>query len=220
MKNGVIEMEQVYSHIVEFLEEELGGDTSGHSLDHALRVYKNAKAILKEEGGNERIVLISALVHDVIDPKLFKNPHEQQAKLLMFLQMIGCNQVELEQIFYIIENISYKGGNGKPVQTIEAKIVQDADRLDAIGAIGIGRTFMYGGVKGSKMYDENISIMNFENEVVYRQHQGTVINHFYEKLFKLKDLMNTETAKQLANKRHEFMVLFVEQFLNEWNGQL
>ena len=212
-------MEQIYSRIIEFLEEELGHDTSGHSLDHAIRVYKNAKAILKLEGGNERIVLISALVHDVIDPKLFDNHCEQQAKLLIFLQTLGCSQSELEQIFYIIENISYKGGNGEPVKTLEAQIVQDADRLDAIGAIGIGRTFMYGGSKGSKMYDENISVMEFEDEATYRNHQGTVINHFYEKLFKLKDLMNTETAKRLAYKRHEFMVKFVEQFLQEWNGQ-
>ena len=212
-------MEQVYSHIIEFLEEELGTDTSGPSLDHAIRVYKNAKAILKLEGGNERIILISALVHDVIDPKLFDNHREQQAKLLIFLQTLGCSQLELEQIFYIIENISYKGGNGEPVKTLEAQIVQDADRLDAIGAIGIGRTFMYGGSKGNKMYDENISVMEFEDEATYRNHQGTVINHFYEKLFKLKDLMNTETAKRLASKRHEFMVKFVEQFLHEWNGQ-
>lgn len=212
-------MEQIYSRIIEFLEEELGHDTSGHSLDHAIRVYKNAKAILMLEGGNERIVLISALVHDVIDPKLFDNHREQQAKLLIFLQTLGCSQSELEQIFYIIENISYKGGNGEPVKTLEAQIVQDADRLDAIGAIGIGRTFMYGGSKGSKMYDENISVMEFEDEATYRNHQGTVINHFYEKLFKLKDLMNTETAKKIANQRHEFMVTFVEEFLNEWKGQ-
>ena len=103
---GLNQMEQVYPRIVEFLKEELGEDTSGHSLDHAFRVYKNAKAILKQEGGNERIILISALVHDVIDPKLFDNIREQQAKLLMFLQIIGCSQTELEQIFYIIENIS------------------------------------------------------------------------------------------------------------------
>ena len=212
-------MEQIYSRIIEFLEEELGHDTSGHSLDHAVRVYKNAKAILKKEGGNERIILISSLVHDVIDPKLFDNPLEQQAKLLIFLQTLRCSQSEIEQIFYIIENISYKGGNGQPVKTLEAQIVQDADRLDAIGAIGIGRTFMYGGSKGSKMYDENISVMEFEDEATYRNHQGTVINHFYEKLFKLKELMNTETAKRLAYKRHEFMVKFVEQFLQEWNGQ-
>jgi len=212
-------METVYSDIIKFLKDELGHDTSGHSLDHAVRVYKNAKAILKVEGGDERIVLISSLVHDVIDPKLFDNPFEQQAKLLIFLQTLGCSQLELEQIFYIIENISYKGGNGEPVKTLEAQIVQDADRLDAIGAIGIGRTFMYGGSKGSKMYDENISVMEFEDEATYRNHQGTVINHFYEKLFKLKDLMNTETAKRLASKRHEFMVKFVEQFLHEWNGQ-
>ncbi len=102
-------MEQVYPRIVEFLEEELGKDTSGHSLDHAIRVYKNAKAILKSEGGNERVVLISALVHDVIDSKLFEDSREQQAKLLIFLQTLGCSQVELKEIFYIIENISYKG---------------------------------------------------------------------------------------------------------------
>lgn len=215
---GLNQMEQVYPRIVEFLKEELGEDTSGHSLDHAFRVYKNAKAILKQEGGNERIILISALVHDVIDPKLFDDVREQQAKLLMFLQMIGCSQTELEQIFYIIENISYKGGTGQAVQTHEAKVVQDADRLDAIGAIGVGRTFMYGGSKGIKMYDESINPINFEDEKSYRHHKGTVINHFDEKLFKLKDLMNTETAKQIAHKRHEFMEQFVEQFLNEWNG--
>lgn len=212
-------MEQIYSRIIEFLEEELGADTSGHSLDHAVRVYKNARAILKAEGGNERVVLISALVHDVIDPKLFEDSREQQAKLLIFLQTLGCSQSELKEIFYIIENISYKGGKGERVKTLEAQIVQDADRLDAIGAIGIGRTFMYGGSRGTKMYDEDIPLMEFENEASYRQHKGTVINHFYEKLFKLKDLINTETAKQIANQRHEFMVAFVEQFLNEWNGQ-
>ena len=102
---GLNKMEQVYPRIVEFLEEELGKDTSGHSLDHAIRVYKNAKAILKSEGGNERVVLISALVHDVIDSKLFKDSREQQAKLLIFLQTLGCSQVELKEIFYIIENI-------------------------------------------------------------------------------------------------------------------
>ena len=216
---GLNKMEQVYPRIVEFLEEELGKDTSGHSLDHAIRVYKNAKAILKSEGGNERVVLISALVHDVIDSKLFEDSREQQAKLLIFLQTLGCSQVELKEIFYIIENISYKGGKGEPVHTLEAQIVQDADRLDAIGAIGVGRTFMYGGARGTKMYDENILPMEFEDEAAYRQHKGTVINHFYEKLFKLKDLMNTETAKKMAHQRHEFMVMFVEEFLNEWKGQ-
>ena len=123
----------------------------------------------------------------------------------MFLQIIGCSQTELEQIFYIIENISYKGGTGQAVQTHESKVVQDADRLDAIGAIGVGRTFMYGGSKGIKMYDESINPINFEDEKSYRHHKGTVINHFDEKLFKLKGLINTETAKQIAHKRHEFM---------------
>lgn len=209
-------MEQVYERIVEFLEGELGVDSSGHSIDHAIRVFRIAKHISKKEGGNERVTLISALVHDVIDAKLFEDVVAQKAKLFLFLQMIGCTQSELEQIFYIIENISYKGGNGEAVKTLEAQIVQDADRLDAIGAIGIGRTFMYGGAKGSKMFDENIEPIDFADEVAYRNHQGTVINHFYEKLFKLKDLMNTETAKEIANHRHQVMEAFVKEFLSEW----
>lgn len=209
-------MEKVFDRIVEFLNDELGVDSSGHSIDHALRVYRLAKAITKQEGGNERVTLIAALVHDVIDEKLFDDVFSQKAKLFLFLQMIGCSQSELEQIFYIIENISYKGGNGEPVKTLEAQIVQDADRLDAIGAIGIGRTFMYGGSRGSKMYDEEINVMDFENEAAYRAHQGTVINHFHEKLFKLKDSMNTEVAKEMAQERHEFMELFVKEFMKEW----
>lgn len=212
-------MEHIFDRIVEFLNDELGVDSSGHSIDHALRVYRLAKVISTQEGGNERVTLIAALVHDVIDEKLFEDVVAQKAKLFLFLQMIGCNQSELEQIFYIIENISYKGGKGEAVKTLEAKIVQDADRLDAIGAIGIGRTFMYGGSRGSKMYDEQVTPMNFEDEVAYRKHQGTVINHFYEKLFRLKDLMNTETAIIMAQKRHDFMEVFVKEFIQEWNGQ-
>ncbi len=212
-------MEQIFDRIVEFLTDELGVDSSGHSIDHALRVYRLAKVISTKEGGNERVTLISALVHDVIDEKLFEDVVAQKAKLFLFLQMIGCSQSELEQVFYIIENISYKGGKGEPVTTLEAQIVQDADRLDAIGAIGIGRTFMYGGSRGSKMYDEQLTPTDFEDELAYRKHQGTVINHFYEKLFKLKDLMNTETAKLMAQKRHDFMELFVKEFIQEWYGE-
>ncbi|MGL4337243.1 MAG: HD domain-containing protein [Turicibacter sp.] len=210
-------MKSVYDKIIEFLKDELEVDSSGHSLDHAVRVYRLAQNILESEGGDERVTLISALVHDVIDAKLFDDVFSQKAKLFLFLQSIGCSQVELEKIFYIIENISYKGGAGTPVQSLEARIVQDADRLDAIGAIGVGRTFMYGGSRGSKMYDEEILPVNFENEADYRSNKGTILNHFDEKLFKLKDLMNTDRAKVIANERHEFMKLFVEQFLHEWH---
>lgn len=212
-------MKEIYPKLISFLEGELSQDTSGHSLDHALRVYHNAKAILSVEGGDERTVLIAALVHDVIDPKLFDDVEEQEKKLIDVLKAMGCSQEEIGSIQYIIQNISFKGGHGQPLKTLEAKIVQDADRLDAIGAIGVGRTFMYGGAKGAKMHDDKLSVMTFENELEYRRHQGTVINHFYEKLFKLKDLMNTETAKEIANNRHRFMEVFVEQFLNEWNGE-
>ncbi len=220
MKVRVMNMEQIYPQLITFLEQELGADNSGHSLDHAIRVYNNARIISNIEGGNQRIILMSALVHDVIDPKLFLNPKEQQEKLLTFLESLGCSERELREINYVIENISFKGGHGQVAQTLELKIVQDADRLDAIGAIGIGRTFMYGGAKGSKMYDEAILPIEFENEEAYRRHKGTVINHFYEKLFKLKDLMNTPTARQLAQKRHDLMVHFVEEFLKEWRGEI
>lgn len=212
-------MKEIYPKLISFLEGELSQDTSGHSLDHALRVYHNAKAILSVEGGDERIVLIAALVHDVIDPKLFDDVEEQEKKLIDVLKAMGCSQEEIGSIQYIIQNISFKGGHAQPLKNLEAKIVQDADRLDAIGAIGVGRTFMYGGAKGANMHDDKLPVMTFENELEYRRHQGTVINHFYEKLFKLKDLMNTETAKEIANNRHRFMEVFVEQFLNEWNGE-
>lgn len=215
-KVSVSRMEQLYNRIIEFLEDELGIDSSGHSIDHAIRVYRLAKAISKKEGGDERVILTSALVHDVIDVKLFEDTMAQKAKLFLFLQTLGCSHTELEQIFYIIENISYKGGTGEVPKTLEAKIVQDADRLDAIGAIGIGRTFMYGGSKGSKMFDEYIEPVEFLDEAAYRKHQGTVINHFYEKLFKLRDLMNTQTAKEIANHRHQVMESFVKEFLSEW----
>ena len=120
-------MEHIFDRIVEFLNDELGVDSSGHRyIDHALRVYRLAKVISTQEGGNERVTLIAALVHDVIDEKLFEDVVAQKAKLFLFLQMIGCNQSELEQIFYIIENISYKGGKGEAVKTLEAQIVQDA----------------------------------------------------------------------------------------------
>ncbi|HAX73010.1 MAG TPA: phosphohydrolase [Firmicutes bacterium] len=210
-------MENYFEKIVSFLDDELAVDSSGHSLDHALRVYQLAKHLQGTEGGNATIIKIAALVHDVIDPKLFNDVKTQKIKLYALLETIGCTEDELEKIFYIIENISYKGGGGEAVDTIEAQIVQDADRLDAIGAIGIGRTFMYGGARGSKMYDDNILPMEFESEKQYREHKGTVLNHFDEKLFKLKDLMNTKTGREIAHERHNFMVAFVKQFKSEWH---
>ena len=162
-------MEQIFDRIVDFLTDELGVDSSGHSIDHALRVYRLAKVISTQEGGNERVTLISALVHDVIDEKLFEDVVAQKAKLFLFLQLIGCSQSELEQVFYIIENISYKGGKGDSLTTLEAQIVQDADRLDAIGAIGIGRTFMYGGSHGYKMVDDR-SLMFTISNLIFKIH--------------------------------------------------
>ena len=206
------------NEILMFIKEELGNDSSGHSIDHALRVQRLAKKIQETEGGNIRIINVGALVHDIIDPKLFHDVEAQKKKLEMFLREQSYISTEIEQIFDIIETISYNGGHQAQLNSIEAQIVQDADRLDAIGAIGVGRTFMYGGARGSKMYDESIDVQEFESVEAYRKHQSTVIHHFYEKLFKLKELINTETAKQMAQKRHDFMQTFVDQFLDEWHG--
>ena len=206
--------------IDEFLNQELGQDSSGHSVDHAKRVNHLAKKIQHQEGGDLLIIETAALLHDVMDKKLFNDLTNQKQKINQLLESLNYTTRQIQHIFEIIETISYSGGHQKPLQSLEAKIVQDADRLDALGAIGIARTFMYGGAKQSKMYDGTTGVESFETEQVYRDHQGTVIGHFYEKLFKLRDLMNTETARQLANERHAFMEEFIAQFLKEYDGDL
>lgn len=206
--------------IYEFVKKQLGHDSSGHSVDHATRVYQMAKKLQQQEGGDALIIETAALVHDVIDPKIFEDIDAQKQKLRDELEALNYTPQQIHHIFEIIESISFSGGIKKELSSLEAKIVQDADRLDAIGAIGIGRTFMYGGAKGNPMYDSTLPIQTFESEAEYRNHKGTVIHHFYEKLFKLRDLMNTKSARQIATKRHEFMEAFVSQFLEEWEDNI
>ncbi|MBR5434732.1 MAG: HD domain-containing protein [Bacteroidales bacterium] len=190
----------------------------GHDYSHAIRVMKNAEQIAQSEGGDISIIQAAALLHDVSDEKFSNGNTVIGLKLTEnILKKAKFKSAEREKILDIIQNISYKGGfNVKGVPSIECAIVQDADRLDAIGAIGIARAFHYGGYKNRELYNPEIEPKEFENAEEYRQSNGTTINHFYEKLLKLKYLMNTPTAKEMAEPRHTFLEQFLKEFMNEW----
>lgn len=193
----------------------------GHDFSHAVRVMKNAEQIATSEGGDLIIIQAAALLHDVSDEK-FSNGNEVIGLKLTenILKKAKFKSAEIAKIIEIIKNISYKGGfNANGIPSIECAIVQDADRLDAIGAIGIARAFHYGGYKNRELYNPEIEPQDFANAEEYRKSNGPTLNHFYEKLLKLKYLMNTPTAKALAEPRHQFLEQFLAQFLTEWNGK-
>lgn len=202
-----------------FVKQKLSHDFSGHDMAHIERVVKLANKILNHQPqANAFIVLMSAYLHDVIDEKVIADVNNAINELQDYLRSLNLTTEEMRAIFGIIENMSYrKNLSQKTTLSLEGQIVQDADRLDAIGAIGIGRTFYYGGNKHNIMHDPNILPRTKLNEDNYKQ-PNTVINHFYEKLFLLKDMMNTHTAKQIAEQRHEILVKFVKQFEQEWLG--
>ncbi|QIQ22279.1 HD domain-containing protein [Zophobihabitans entericus] len=213
--------QQIIEQTQKFVTEKLAHDTSGHDFAHIQRVVNLARQILNTEPASDPfIVLMSAYLHDVIDTKVIADVIQAKAELRDFL---ADNQVPLtdtQKIFDIIENMSYsKNLESKKVLSLDGQIVQDADRLDALGAIGIGRTFYYGGHKKNIMYNPDIAPRTSLTEQNYRQ-ENTVINHFYEKLFLLKDMMNTEEGKRIASKRHQILVDFVQAFENEWRGKI
>jgi len=206
---------------ITFVKKELEGAEAGHDWFHIERVYNNAKNLLKTEQANEKVVVLGALLHDIADSK-FHNGDETigPIKAMEFMTSIDINEDVKDHVVKIIENISFKGGNfNKTFHSKELEIVQDADRLDAIGAIGIARTFNYGGFKNNGLHDPEIQPKLKMTKEEYKNHKGTTINHFYEKLLLLKDLMNTETGKKLAENRHQYMEGFLEQFYNEWEGK-
>jgi uncharacterized protein len=206
---------------ITFVKEKLKNAEGGHDWFHIERVYKNALQIAKEEVCNETIVELGALLHDIADSK-FHNGDEAVGPetARAFLESEGVEKEVTSHVIKIIENISYKGGNfEKKFSSIELDIVQDADRLDAIGAIGIARTFNYGGFKNRALYDPNIAPNLKMTKEEYKKSDAPTLNHFYEKLFLLKDKMNTATGKQIALERHRFMETFITQFYAEWDGE-
>ena len=207
---------------IDFVKKELEGAEAGHDWFHIERVYKNALHLLKTEQADEQVVLLGALLHDIADSKFHEGDETiGPKKAYDFMTTIEIPEDVKKHVVQIIENISFKGGNfEKDFRSKELEIVQDADRLDAIGAIGIARTFNYGGFKNHPLYDPAIQPKLQMSKDEYKKHQGTTINHFYEKLLLLKDLMNTETGKKMALKRHQYMEGFLERFYAEWNGQI
>jgi uncharacterized protein len=213
-KNLIIEETKKYA------KSKLEGEATGHDFWHILRVYKTAKHIAEKEGADLFIVELTALLHDIADWKFNEGNEDMGPKLAEeWLKSLEVSELEINKVTKIIKTMSFKGGTTNSSQeTIEGKIVQDADRLDAIGAIGIARAFAYGGFKGREIYNPDIKPQNFKNFKEYKDNKGTTINHFYEKLLLLKDLMNTETGKAMAQERHEFMESYLKEFYKEWEG--
>ena len=206
---------------IAFVKMTLAGAEGGHDWFHIERVWKNAKLIASGEECDLEVVELAALLHDIADSKFHGGDEEiGPKKAREYLTTAGIGSRKVNQIVAIIENVSFKGGhNTRNHSSIELDIVQDADRLDAIGAIGIARTFNYGGFKNRAIYDPSIAPNLNMSKEEYKKSTAPTINHFYEKLLLLKDLMNTESGKRIAEQRHQYMEGFLNQFYNEWNGQ-
>lgn len=202
---------------IQYTKELFQNDFSGHDFDHTYRVYQLATTIALKEGANVEKVQLMALLHDVDDHKLSPSTYENKDHARDFLSQF--NYPYIEEVILGISQISFMSKDSIIPDTLETKCVQDADRLDAIGAIGIARCFTFGGNKHRKLYDPAIPpTLNMSKEEYY-QHESTTINHFYEKLLLLKDMMNTPTGKQMAAHRHQIMVDFLDEFYDEWDGK-
>ncbi|MCI0920362.1 HD domain-containing protein [Sphingobacterium rhinopitheci] len=204
-----------------FVQEMLEGAESGHDWWHILRVWNNTKLILETESADRLVCELTALLHDIADSK-FNGGDETIGPRIAgeFLSRIGVDPLTIEHVQNIILNMSYKASLGEvKFHSKELAIVQDADRLDAIGAIGIARAFNYGGFKNREIYNPTIPVLENQSKEAYKNTTAPTINHFYEKLLLLKDKMNTPTAKEIAAQRHQYMEDFLAQFYGEWNGE-
>lgn len=188
---------------------------ASHDWQHIERVRQNARLLMEKEQADALIVEMAVLLHDVSDPKYRKPGEDLESEILQDLDLTSGQR---EKIKAVIDSVSFKGGNGVEAASIEAEIVQDADRLDAIGAVGIARTFAYGGAKGRRLYDWKEQPRQKMTEEEYRSKPTSSATHFYEKLLLLKDHMNTETGKHIAEERHQFMISFLEQLKKETDG--
>ncbi|MFN8134287.1 MAG: HD domain-containing protein [Bacteroidales bacterium] len=214
--------DQIILETVEFVKHTLKDAEGGHDWWHVYRVWKTACHIADFEQVDKFTVELGALLHDIADSK-FHNGNEEigPEKARTFLQTLGVEEKVINHVVNIIANISFKGGKvEQKFKSPELDVIQDADRLDALGAIGIARTFNYGGHKGRAIYDPDIKPNLQLTKEEYKNSTAPTLNHFYEKLLLLKDLMNTETGKQMAENRHKFMLAYLEQFYNEWDGNL
>jgi len=191
-------------------------DFSGHDYWHSVRVYKNAMRIAETEGGDRTVIALSALLHDVDDIKLFETRNYENARCIM--QRNGISAEIQSVVTEIIGEVSFRGAESIIPLSVEGRIVQDADRLDALGAIGIARTFAFGGSRGLDIYNPEVLPANIESASDYIECRSSSVNHFFEKLFLIRDMMNTETARKIAEARDRYMHDFLDEFMSEWEG--
>jgi uncharacterized protein len=212
---------EIIEHTIRFVKEQLKNAEGGHDWFHIERVYKNALLIAEGEDCDVTVVKLGALLHDIADSKFHNGDESVGPKTARtFLESQNVTEETILHVIAIIENISFKGGNfEQQFRSKELEIVQDADRLDALGSIGIARTFNYGGFKNRTLYNPEIAPKLSQSKEEYKKSDAPTINHFYEKLLLLKDKMNTDTGKKIAKKRHDFMVHFLAQFYAEWDGE-
>lgn len=206
---------------IAFVKQQLEGAEGGHDWFHIERVYKNALLIANGENCDLTVVKLGALLHDVADSKFHNGDETVGPKVAReFLENQNVEENTIRHVINIIENISFKGGNfEKKFTSVELDIVQDADRLDAIGAIGVARAFNYGGFKNRALYNPEIKPNHTMSKEEYKKSDSPTINHFYEKLLLLKNKMNTSTGLKIAEERHNYMEQFLDQFYAEWEGQ-
>ena len=213
---------KVIQEVKKYLKENFKGEATGHDWWHIFRVWKMAKEIAKREGGDLFIIELAALLHDIADWKFHGgNTKASSEKAKILLNKYNINDKIIKHICHIVDNVSFKGAGVKnKIKTKEGMIVQDADRLDVIGAIGIARTFAYGGFRGRQIYDPEIKPKLHKTFREYRNAKSASINHFYEKLLFLKDRLNTKTAKEIVRKRHKFLEEYLKQFFKEWKVEI
>jgi len=203
-----------------FVKERLRGESTGHDWWHIYRVLRNAERINRTEGGDEFVIALAVLLHDVGDRKVIGQEEDDYGIAESFLRKQGVDEDTTQQVMHIIKHMSFSASLNKKREgeSIEFYVVQDADRFDAIGAIGIARAFAYGGSRGRPLYDPTKKAQSITSTKKYRALRSSTFHHFEEKLLHVKDLMHTKTAERIAHKRHLFMQKYLDQFLAEWEG--
>lgn len=213
---------KIIEEIKKYLKENFKADATGHDWWHFWRVWKMAKEIAKKEGGNLFVIELAALLHDVADYKFNDGDDKAGGKTArVLLEKLNVDKKSIEQVCQIIDNVSFKGAGVKNgIKTKEGMIVQDADRLDVMGAMGIARTLAYGGFTKREIYNPEIKPRFYKTFEAYKNNQSSSINHFYEKLLLLENRLNTKTAKKIGKERHLFMENYLKQFFKEWNVEI
>lgn len=211
--------EDIIAAATDYVKELFREEYSGHDFFHTHRVFRLAERLAREEGADMLTVRLAALLHDVDDRKLSPDTCENHLRAVHFLRVHGVEEARIETILQIIDEVSFRGSDSVEPSTMEGKCVQDADRLDAIGAIGIARCFAYGGSHHRPLHDPECPPRLNMDAAAYYQNESTSINHFYEKLLLLADTMTTQSGKRIARERHRYLRDFLEEFLEEWEGK-